>query len=462
MFRTFDGQPAIVTIMNIATEHVRRIETALAEPPKASNGDPISSSWRRSVDRFRIDPASMDELHILPFPELSALRERSRLLVEAAQPELDRLYQIVRPARYVVLLTDEDGVVVDHRGAEEDAEQFRRWGLWLGRVWSESIEGTNGIGTALVDGRPTTVHCQQHFRVRHTSLSCSGAPIHDSEGKLLGVVDVSSFDPTISEHAHSMTAPLIEAVARGIEERLFRVRFHKQWVIATARADRPGTAMLLAVDDSQQIIGVNRAARAALEKKGHDPYSGLRLWDIFEHSDVLFRRRNSGDTSGWLTCRTNGGAMPTIVTPPLPTYMGKFGLAADSLMWRPRCDALLAGHGPAPADRHLGLTPMAARRVRDHVDAHLDGDLSVKTLAAVAGLSESHFIRAFKTAEGMTPHAFVLERRLVKARWLLIESALSLSEIAAAVGFADQSHLARHFRQRLGVSPSEFRKSQAA
>src|ERR1700753_827042 len=152
--------------MTIATEHVRRIEAALAGPP-AANDDPIATSWRRSVGRFRIDPDSRDHLHVGPSPELSALREQSNALVEAAQPELDRLYQIVRPARYVVLLTDQDGVVVDHRGAEEDAEQFRQWGLWLGRVWSETIEGTNGIGTALLDGRPTTVHRDQHFRVRH-------------------------------------------------------------------------------------------------------------------------------------------------------------------------------------------------------------------------------------------------------------------------------------------------------
>ncbi|MBV8392501.1 MAG: helix-turn-helix domain-containing protein [Alphaproteobacteria bacterium] len=446
---------------SIATEHVQRIEAALSGSPKALCRDGISSSWRRSFDRFHIDPASKEELHVLPFPELSALREQSQLFVNAAQPELDRLYQIVRPARYVVLLTDQDGVVIDHRGAEEDAEQFRQWGLWLGRVWSETVEGTNGIGTALVDGRPTTVHRQQHFRVRHTSLSCSGAPIRDPDGKLLGVVDISSFDPKISDRAHSMTEPLIVAVARGIEERLFRARYPRHWVITTARADRPDHAMLLAVDEDRRIVGTSHGARRAIEKTGHDLANGLSLWDLFERNDVLFRRRNNGDTAGSLTCREDGIPLATIVTPPLPAYMGKFRLEPDSLLWRPRADALLSGHGPATADPHLGLTPAAMRRINDHIDAHLDGDLSVKSLATVAGLSESHFIRAFKVAEGVTPHAFVLERRLAKARRLLIKSSLPLSEIAAAVGFADQSHLARRFRQRIGVSPSEFRKSQA-
>jgi AraC-like DNA-binding protein len=67
-----------------------------------------------------------------------------------------------------------------------------------------------------------------------------------------------------------------------------------------------------------------------------------------------------------------------------------------------------------------------------------------------------HFARAFKQSEGVTPHGYLLERRVE----LLTGTNLSLSEIALASGFSDQSHLARHFRQRVGVSPSLFRWSK--
>ena len=69
-----------------------------------------------------------------------------------------------------------------------------------------------------------------------------------------------------------------------------------------------------------------------------------------------------------------------------------------------------------------------------------------------------HFARTFKQSEGATPHTFVLERRLARARELLTRTDLSLSEVAFAVGFADQSHFTRRFRQMVGVSPEQFRK----
>jgi len=63
---------------------------------------------------------------------------------------------------------------------EANAQQFRHWGIYLGGVWSEKVEGTNAIGTSISELRAVTVHGAQHFRARHISLSCSSAPILDA------------------------------------------------------------------------------------------------------------------------------------------------------------------------------------------------------------------------------------------------------------------------------------------
>jgi AraC-like DNA-binding protein len=86
--------------------------------------------------------------------------------------------------------------------------------------------------------------------------------------------------------------------------------------------------------------------------------------------------------------------------------------------------------------------------------------LSIEQLAAIAGLSAFHFARAFKQSQGMTPHSYLVHRRIERAQQLLSTTDTSLSEIALISGFADQSHFARHFRQRVGVPPSAFRRSQ--
>jgi transcriptional regulator GlxA family with amidase domain len=106
-----------------------------------------------------------------------------------------------------------------------------------------------------------------------------------------------------------------------------------------------------------------------------------------------------------------------------------------------------------------GLTPRALRRVRDYVESHLRGNLSLETLAATSGLSMYHFLREFKRSQGVTPHHYLLQRRIERARELLTRTDLSMSEIAFACGFSDQSHFGRRFRELVGVPPSAFRRS---
>ncbi len=103
---------------------------------------------------------------------------------------------------------------------------------------------------------------------------------------------------------------------------------------------------------------------------------------------------------------------------------------------------------------------MTARRLRlldEFIDAGLHGPLGVQAMAAMLGLSEGYFIRAFKDATGKSPHSYLIDRRLVRARGLLRDPAKRLADIAQACGFASQAHMATAFRQRLGVSPRDMR-----
>ena len=106
-----------------------------------------------------------------------------------------------------------------------------------------------------------------------------------------------------------------------------------------------------------------------------------------------------------------------------------------------------------------GVPPRALQRVREYIEARLEENLDIPALAAVAGLSTFYFARAFKQSTGMTPHDFVVQCRLRRVQELLASTDLPLSEIAVAVGFADQSHCARRFRERVGMTPSRYRWS---
>ena len=106
-----------------------------------------------------------------------------------------------------------------------------------------------------------------------------------------------------------------------------------------------------------------------------------------------------------------------------------------------------------------GLPPRALRRVREYIDGHLEETISIEALAGIVGLSMYHFARAFKQSEGLTPHDYLVRRRVRRAQELLASTDLPLSEIALASGFSDQSHCARRFREHVGITPSSYRWS---
>ncbi|HMM76475.1 MAG TPA: AraC family transcriptional regulator [Gammaproteobacteria bacterium] len=107
------------------------------------------------------------------------------------------------------------------------------------------------------------------------------------------------------------------------------------------------------------------------------------------------------------------------------------------------------------------LSALQRRRIADYVDAHLEEALALQTLASVAGLGLASFTRRFRASFGCAPHAWVMTRRVERARRLLAEPRRALKQIASDCGFADQAHMTRVFRARLGTTPGALRAKAA-
>jgi AraC-like DNA-binding protein len=451
------------SLSRTAVQHAERVYSVAQGAAPVPAIEELASSWQRSTSRHGVDPLDSRSPRILTFGELKDFREPLGNLTSTAQEELDRLYTVVREAGYTILLCDTAGVAIEHRGEDAQASRFEYWGTWLGGVWAEEVEGTNGIGTCIAEERPVTVHRSQHFRSRHMNLSCSGAPIFGVDGRLLAVLDVSAIDPQLSERAHALTGALTVSSARAIEERFFREHFRHDWVIAIASQSEEvsGAGMLLAVDGDQRVVGANRVARRALLLDDRGLQAGVSLWRMFKQDLELFRRKDGADIATRLVIAGSDDSRSALVTPPIQPFADWRNAANAALHARPRLDAIGAlARMATPPQAHGGLSPTAMRRVREYVDAHLGGSMDLATLAGVAGLSIHHFARGFKQSAGVTPHHYLTRKRVERAQDLLAHTDLSLSEIAYAVGFSDQSHLARHFRQMLGVTPGQFRWAQ--
>jgi transcriptional regulator of acetoin/glycerol metabolism len=418
----------------------------------------IAHSWRRSAEIHQIDAESHEAPHILTESALRLSKEPIECLVRAAQPELDRLHRIVRHAGYVTLLCDTEGVMVDDRGSAEHSAELRHWGIWVGGVWSEAAEGTNGIGTCITERRAVTVHQTQHFRSRHIGLSCSGAPVFDANARLVAVLDVSSMDPRLSAQAHALTLPLVVNQARQIEERLFRERLSRAWIVAIAPQEDTSGA-LLAVDREHRVIGADRFARRQFALDERALKAGTGIWTIFARTGSILQHSVRSDYAVRLTCARGGETLFALVSSPAASrfHLGKLD---STLLMQPRIDLLedLRRHY-APEVPRGGLSPGALRRVREYVAAHMHENLDVATLASHAGVSRYHFFRAFKASVGMPPHRYVLEQRVRKAAELLERSEQPLTSIALNLGFADQSHFSRSFHALVGLTPGQFRRA---
>ena len=96
------------------------------------------------------------------------------------------------------------------------------------------------------------------------------------------------------------------------------------------------------------------------------------------------------------------------------------------------------------------------QQIIDYIDAYIDRDLSLKELATSVQMSPHYFSRLFKQNTGITPHQYVIRCRIDRAKVLLKQGKLSIAEIAKEVGFVDQSHLHRHFKRLVGITPKKY------
>jgi AraC family transcriptional regulator len=115
------------------------------------------------------------------------------------------------------------------------------------------------------------------------------------------------------------------------------------------------------------------------------------------------------------------------------------------------------GEQAAPAAG--GLPGAALRRVLEHIDANCHRDLRLAELSALAHMSAFHFARLFKRSTGLSPHRFVVERRIERAKARLVSDRVSIAAIAQAVGFRTPSHFTTAFRRSTGVTPSTYRSA---
>jgi len=128
-------------------------------------------------------------------------------------------------------------------------------------------------------------------------------------------------------------------------------------------------------------------------------------------------------------------------------------------VWRELVLSLLQRHAAVPDAGKPGKEHRAVSLAKELLQAQLAAPPSLEALAAAVNLSPFHFARVFRRATGMPPHTWLMQQRIARARTLLQSGCLPL-EVAMQLGFADQSHLSRQFKQVYGVGPGAYRSAR--
>jgi AraC family transcriptional regulator len=114
---------------------------------------------------------------------------------------------------------------------------------------------------------------------------------------------------------------------------------------------------------------------------------------------------------------------------------------------------------PAPVQKILGFCPKTWARIENEIDVRLGEPLTVEMLAALSGMRETRFLRAFKMKTGQSPYRYVLQKRLDRALASLADPKLTLVQVALSTGFSDQAHMTMTFTRLLGRTPGDIRRS---
>jgi sigma-54 dependent transcriptional regulator, acetoin dehydrogenase operon transcriptional activator AcoR len=245
-------------------------------PPGLRPPDEILESWARCLDNG-LDYAAQIRLPVADAAELARRRERAGALRRLAQAELETLMQQIAGSNFLLAFADADGVVLDVLSDNRFAMSSDQ-DIVTGSHWREEVAGTNGLGTALATGRGIAVTGADHYFLRLADVSCTASPIRDADGRIVGLLDASSYVESRQRH----TQALVQMSTTHIENRLLADQRAGQLLVSIhPRREFLHTIStgLLAFDAEGTLTALNARARSLLA--GLDAQRGSRFEQLF-------------------------------------------------------------------------------------------------------------------------------------------------------------------------------------
>ena len=279
---------------SIVVRHASRIIRAVRGEQRNTVAPHVAKSWNRCLTEYGMEPNGARATAVL---EANQLRERQQKLGEllgVARAEMESLYDQIAGSGYAVILADADATILSTITDPTLKREFRHAGLWHGALWDEPHEGTNGLGTCVAERRAVTIHRDEHFMGYNLNMSCSGAPILDAHGGLLGVLDASSVNCNDTRVIQRHTMALVNMSANLIARCHFLREFPNAWILRFhSRPEFVGLLheALVAVSGEGRILAVNESALTQLGHPDRKTLIGSPIEDVFQFAFATLDQR---------------------------------------------------------------------------------------------------------------------------------------------------------------------------
>jgi transcriptional regulator of acetoin/glycerol metabolism len=212
---------------------------------------PIVSSWAKCIEKG-VDPFLKTNPYLASPRELRERKAQQAELLSIASPMLERMAKLVAGSEFLVVLADQDGYILEAHGDEAAFEFGKLSNLTVEACWAEDLLGTNGVGTPLVTGEPIQIIGPQHWSLAAHNATCSGAPIRDPQGQIIGCLNMTGS----YRKAHPHTLGMVISTASSIEKQL-RLQQESNFKEAIMESLSEGVMVL---DKNNRITHINSIA----------------------------------------------------------------------------------------------------------------------------------------------------------------------------------------------------------
>lgn len=250
----------------------------------------VATSWER-CQIYQLDPDDSYNCDMNNWELGKKLKDKQQL-IKIAQPFMENIYNFVKGSGFQVVLSDEDGYILDVIGDQSVLECVKMVQLVPGGNWNEQIKGTNAIGTAIVEKSPVQIYAMEHYLRENHFLTCSAAPIFDPEGQLCGVLDVSGNYQMANPHTLGMVVAAVMAIENQLRLRKATSSLYFAYKYSNTIMESMAEG-LVSVDSTGVITRINSMGSKILEVKPEECV-GRPVESLFKHWVPLIDVAKSG------------------------------------------------------------------------------------------------------------------------------------------------------------------------